>query len=99
MPMNSIEWARNAMILCIVASVVVARWSAVRMAQEVNGRVSDSERISMKWWTWANYKDRRVLKRYRFTIPGGRLHLVYIGCMAAAFLFLVVGIVLGAHSA
>jgi hypothetical protein len=96
MPMNTIEWARNAMLLCIVASLVMARWSAIQMAREVNRRASDGDRISMKWWP--NYKDRRVLQRYRSTIPDGRLHPAYIGCMAGAFVFLVAGILLGAQS-
>ena len=97
MLMNTIEWTRNAMLLCIVVSLVVARWSAIRMAREVNSVAASGERISMKWWP--NYKDRRVLRRYRFAIPDGRLHLLYIGCMAGAFAFLVVGILLDAHSA
>ena len=94
--MNTMEWARIEMVLCIAAALVAARWSAVRMASEINRHASDAERISMKWWP--NYKDRRVLKRYRFEIPGGRLHLVYIGCMVSAFAFLVAGIALGMHS-
>ncbi|HTU49620.1 MAG TPA: hypothetical protein VMF56_03445 [Acidobacteriaceae bacterium] len=96
--MSTVEWARNAMLLCIVASLVVVRWSAIRMAHEVNRVAPDGERISTKWW-WPNYMDRRVLKRYRLTIPHGRLHLLYIGFMAGAFAFLMVGILLGAHSA
>lgn len=96
--MDSIEWARNAMLVCIAASLVMARWSALRMAHEVNRHVSDDEQISTKWWRWPNYKDRRAMKRYRFAIPNGRLHLVYIGCMVGAFVFLVAGIILGAYS-
>ena len=94
--MNSNEWARIAMVLCIAVALVAARWSAVRMASEINLHTSDADRISMKWWP--NYKDRRVLKCYRFEIPGGRLHLVYIGCMVSAAAFLVVGVALGIHS-
>lgn len=94
--MNSNEWARIAMVLCIAVALATARWSAVRMASEINRQASGAERIPMKWWP--NYKDRRVLKRYRFGIPGGRLHLVYIGGMVSAFAFLVVGIALGIHS-
>jgi hypothetical protein len=96
--MDSVEWARNAMLVCIVASLAMARWSALRMAHEVNRRVSVDERISTKWWRWPNYKDRQAMKRYRYTLPSGRLHLVYIGCMVGAFVFVVAGIVLGGHA-
>jgi hypothetical protein len=94
--MRSMEWTRNAMLACIVAALAMARLSAIRMARAVNRRVPDDERISLKWWP--NYKDRLALKQYRRAIPDGRLHLVYIGCMAAAFVFLAVGVALGAHS-
>jgi hypothetical protein len=84
------------MVLCIAVALAAARWSAVRMASEINRQASAGDRISMKWWP--NYKDRRVLRRYRSEIPSGRLHLVYFGCMVGAFTFLIVGIALGVHS-
>ena len=95
--MNSIEWARNAMLLCIVVSLVMARWSTVRMTNEINQRVPDGDRMPVKWFS--NHNDRRVLKRYRFEISNGHLHFLYFGCMVAAAAFLVAGIVLGVHSA
>ena len=95
--MDSNQWARIAMVLCIAVALAAARWSAVRMASEINRQASAGDRISMKWWP--NYKDRRVLRRYRSEIPSGRLHLVYFGCMVGAFAFLMVGIALGVHSA
>jgi hypothetical protein len=93
--MNGLAWSLNIAVIFIVAALITAKWSVLKMVQQVNKSAAPSDRVSFKWW--ANYQDRRVAALYHSVFPHGRWNLVYIGSLASAFILLLLAVFVGAH--
>jgi hypothetical protein len=91
--MNSIVWITLAFGIVML---LVAKWSVVRMTQEINRRREPSEWISLAWWP--TYKDRQVMKTYHSALPQGRLNVIYISCTAGGIIVLLLAVLIASHT-
>ena len=91
--MNSIAWITLAFGIVLL---LAAKWSVVRMTQEINRRREPSEWISLAWWP--TYKDRQVMKTYHSSLPQGRLNVIYISCTASGIIVLLLAVLIASRT-
>jgi hypothetical protein len=90
----------NSLVLITLAlgitMLLAAKWTVIRMTQEINRRREPSEWISLAWWP--TYKDRQVMKTYHSALPQGRLNVVYLSCISGGIVVLLLAVLLASHS-
>ena len=90
----------NSLVLITLAlgitMLLAAKWTVVRMTQEINRRREPSEWISLAWWP--TYKDRQVMKTYHSSLPQGRLNVIYISCTASGIIVLLLAVLIASRT-
>ena len=91
--MNILAWATLAVG---IAMLFAAKWSVIRMTQEINRRREARQWFSLAWWP--NYRGRQVMRIYRSTLPDGRWNVAYISCISGGLILLLLAVFLASHS-
>lgn len=91
--MSIITWSTLAVGIILL---ITAKFSVIRMSQEINHGRNPQEWITLAWWP--NYKDRRVMKIYHSLFPQGRLNILYVSCIASGVCLLLLAVIFASHS-
>ena len=91
--MSIVAWSTLAIGVLLL---VTAKFSVIRMVQEINRRRDPQEWITLAWWP--NYKDRRVMKTYHSVFPQGRLNILYGSRIASGVALLLLAVIFASHS-